>query len=253
MRIPFIAGNWKMNKNVEEARALVSEMIPLLEKVKGVEKVICPPFPALLPLAALLIGTDIGLGAQNMHWETSGAFTGEVAPGMVAEFCRYVIVGHSERRLHFGETDSMVNRKILAAIKAGLVPILCVGETLEENEQEKTKQVVHQQVMEGLVGVEAGSAQRMVIAYEPIWAIGTGRAASAENANDVVAHIIRPAMKELFNKQVAEGMRVLYGGSVSSGNAGEFFSQSEIDGALVGGASLRAEEFVAIVRAANRE
>jgi len=247
MRRPFVAGNWKMFKTIAEARHLVSEMAPALHTIAGVEKVLCPPATALLAVAALLEGTDIGLGAQNMHWEDSGAFTGEISPPMVAELCRYVIVGHSERRAFFGETDATVNRKVRAALLHGLTPIVCVGETLGENESGLTADVVSRQVKMGLAGVNSSAC---VIAYEPVWAIGTGRAATAEGANAVIANMIRPALTQLFDAETAQTIRVLYGGSVKAEIAADFFAQPEIDGALVGGASLKAAEFIGITRAA---
>jgi triosephosphate isomerase len=252
MRTPLVAGNWKMFKTVAEARHLVSELVPGLQTISGVEKVVCPPFTALLAVAALLEGSDIGLGAQNMHWEESGAFTGEIAPPMVAELCSYVIIGHSERRAYFGETDVTVNRKVEAALAHSLTPIVCVGETLEENEAGQTAEVVSRQVREGLAGISLGSGDEvpLVIAYEPIWAIGTGRAATAEGANAVLADVIRPALAELFGESVSQMIRILYGGSVKGNNAAEFFHQPEIDGALVGGASLKAAEFLLIAQAA---
>ncbi|MEZ0396946.1 MAG: triose-phosphate isomerase [Anaerolineales bacterium] len=250
MRTPFVAGNWKMNKTVAEARALVSEMAGELQEIRGVEKVLCPPFTALFAVSSLLTGTDIGLGAQDMYWEEKGAFTGQISPIMVKEIGRYVIIGHSERRTYFGESDASVNRKVAAAQAFDLVPIVCVGETLAEYEAGQTAAVVGRQVREGLKGLAADFAIKIVIAYEPVWAIGTGRASSGENANAVVGDIIRPALAELFNPQVAQAIRVLYGGSVTAANAAEFFRQPEIDGALVGGASLKAGEFIAIVRAA---
>jgi len=250
MRTPFVAGNWKMNKTVAEARDLVSTMGPELKNIKAVEKVICPPFVALVAVANLLGGTDIGLGAQNMHWEEKGAFTGEVAPGMVKEFCKYVILGHSERRTYFGETDETVNKKVLAAQKAGLVAIVCVGETLAEYEAGRTAEVVRRQMLDGLQGVDAALAAQLVIAYEPVWAIGTGRASSAENAEAVHRDVVRAALKDLFGAETAQAIRILYGGSVTAANATEFFGQADIDGALVGGASLKIEDFVAITRAA---
>jgi triosephosphate isomerase len=251
MRKPFVAGNWKMYKTVAEARQLVSELIPGLNSVQGVDKVLCPPFTALLAVAAILEGTDIGLGAQNMHWEISGAFTGEVAPTMVAEFCKYVIVGHSERRAYFGETDETVNRKLHSALAHSLIPILCVGETLEENEAARTAEVVSRQVRQGLAGIQLTDTVPLVIAYEPVWAIGTGRAATSTGANAVVADYIRPVLAEMFGDHLAQSMRVLYGGSVKASNAAEFFNQPDIDGALVGGASLKAAEFISIVQAAT--
>jgi len=250
MRIPMVAGNWKMNKTVAEARELVAKMGVELKAIQGVEKVICPPYPSLVAVSALLQGTDIGLGAQNMHWEEKGAFTGEIAPSMVKEFCQYVILGHSERRAYFGELDEIVNRKLQAAKAYNLIPIVCVGETLEENESGRTAEVVSRQIGLGLKDVDPDFATHIVVAYEPIWAIGTGRASSGENANTVVADVIRPALAKVVGQDTAQTIRVLYGGSVNAANATEFFAQPEIDGALVGGASLKADEFVAITRAA---
>ena len=254
MRTPIVAGNWKMYKTVTEARHMVSEMVPGLQAIKGVEKVLCPPFTALLAVSALLEGTDIRIGAQNMHWENAGAFTGEVSPLMVAEICQYIILGHSERRTYFMETDTNVNRKVQAALLHGLTPIVCVGETLEENETGRTREVVSRQTKQGLVGLsfeeESSTGINVIIAYEPVWAIGTGRAATAEGASAVIAQSIRPALAELFGQQGAQSIRVLYGGSVSAGNAAEFFAQPEIDGALVGGASLKVGEFIQITQSA---
>ncbi len=252
MRIPFVAGNWKMNMTVEGARTLVYAMSAKLREIKGVEKVLCPPFPALLAVNALLEGSDLGLGAQNMHWEDKGAFTGEVSPLMVKELCDFVILGHSERRSFFGETDETVNRRVLAAERADLTPIFCVGETLEQYESKQTAQIVARQIRFGLVGLSSAFSGRIVVAYEPVWAIGTGRASTGDNANDVVREVIRPALRELFGDVTAQAIRVLYGGSVTAANAAEFFSRPEIDGALVGGASLKADEFVAIAQAAAR-
>jgi triosephosphate isomerase len=252
MRTPIVAGNWKMNKTVEEARLLVFDMSRKLGGIEGVEKVLCPPFPALLAVSALLKGTDIGLGAQNMHWEEKGAFTGEVAPNMVAEFCQYIIIGHSERRAYFGETDETVNKKVHAALAHDLIPIICVGESLEENESGRTGEVVRRQISQGLAGVDPAKAAGLIIAYEPIWAIGTGRASSGENANAVLAGHIRPALADLFGAESAQAIRIQYGGSVTGANADEFFGQPEIDGALVGGASLKVDDFVAIAQAASK-
>jgi triosephosphate isomerase len=250
MRTPFVAGNWKMNKTIAEARALVVEMSPALREVKGVEKVLCPPFMALFPVAALLQGTDIRLGAQDMHWEAKGAFTGEVAPGMVAEFCQYVIIGHSERRTYFGETDETVNKKTGAARTSKLVPIVCVGETLAEYESGRTAEVVSRQIREGLKNLDPDFVANIIVAYEPVWAIGTGRASTGENANAVIRDFIRKPLAGMYGDGMTQAIRVLYGGSVTAANAVEFFGQPEIDGALVGGASLKVDEFVAIVRAA---
>ncbi len=248
MRTPIVAGNWKMNNTVADARELVSELVPLVKDISDVKVVLCPPAVALLPVSALLAGTKIGLGAQNMHWEASGAYTGELAPAMVAEFGQYVILGHSERRAYFGETDETVNKKIHAAQANGLVPIVCVGETLEENEAGQTSAVVSRQIKAGLKDVSAD----LVIAYEPIWAIGTGRAATAELANDTIK-ALRAVLAEIFGAEAAEGIRILYGGSVKGHNAAEYFSQSDIDGALVGGASLKAADFAAIAAAAQND
>jgi triosephosphate isomerase len=239
-----------MNKTVEQARLLVAEMLPGLQAEPSVERVLCPPFPALMALAAQLTGTGIGLGAQNMYWEASGAYTGEVAPGMVKEFCEYVILGHSERRTYFGETDATVNRKVKAALASQLIPIVCIGETLAENEAGQTAEVVIRQVLEGLKELTEEQARKLVIAYEPVWAIGTGRAATAPGANAVLSDYIRPALISLFGTEVAQGTRILYGGSVTGSNAAEFFGQPDIDGALVGGASLKPADFVKIVQAA---
>lgn len=240
-----------MNKTVAEARDLVSTMLAPLREIVNVEKVLCPPFTSLSAISAALAGTDIGVGAQNMHWEEKGAFTGELAPNMVKEFCGYVIIGHSERRAYFGETDETVNRKLRAAMKLDLTPIVCVGETLDQYESGRTGEVVSRQIKLGFADVDFANAARIVVAYEPVWAIGTGKASSGENANGVVKQVIRPALTEVFNEKTAQSIRVLYGGSVTASNAAEFFAQPEIDGALVGGASLKADEFVAIVKVAS--
>ncbi len=250
MRKPFVAGNWKMNKLAGQAKILVEEMLPGLQSVHAVESVLCPPFLSLMLVSELVANTGIGVGAQNLFWETSGAYTGEVSPEMVREFCDYVILGHSERRAYFGETDQTLNKRVLAALKVGLTPIVCVGETLSENEAGLTADVIHRQVVEGLANLAAEQGEKLVVAYEPVWAIGTGRAASGPVANAVLADIIRPTLADLFGDEVAQGIRILYGGSVTSANAAEFFGQPEIDGALVGGASLKPADFVAIVQAA---
>jgi triosephosphate isomerase len=252
MRTPLVAGNWKMNKTVEEARSLVYSMSAKLREIKGVDKVLCPPFPALLAVHAQLEGSDLGLGAQNMYWEEKGAFTGEVSPLMVKELCQYVILGHSERRTYFGETDDTVNKKVRAAQKYDITPIVCVGETLQQYDANQTAEVVGRQIRLGLANVDPAFAVRLVVAYEPVWAIGTGKASSSQNANDVLAKIIRPALSELFGGQTSQAIRILYGGSVTGSNAAEYFGCSEIDGALVGGASLKVDEFVAITQVAAK-
>jgi len=254
MRKPFIAGNWKMNKTVAETRHLVSELVPMMQVIEGVDKVICPPFISLLATAALLEGSDIGLGAQNLYWELSGAYTGEISAQMIAEFCQFVIVGHSERRMYFGETDEGVNRKIQTALAHGLTPIVCVGETLQENEAGQTIEIVSNQVLRCLAGIkvtpEEAGANTMVVAYEPVWAIGTGRAATVADARTVIGEVIRPTLRKLFDDPAAEYIRILYGGSVNGDNAAEFFNEPDIDGALVGGASLKAGDFTRIIQAA---
>lgn len=252
MRTPLVAANWKMNKTVEEARSLVYAMSARLREIKGVEQVLCPPFTSLLAVHALLEGSGLGLGAQNMYWEEKGAYTGEISPVMVKELCQYVIIGHSERRTYFGESDASVNKKVKAALANGLVPVVCIGETLAENEAGKTSEVLIRQTMDGLKDIPTEQAGAIVIAYEPVWAIGTGRASSGIQANAVVADVIRPALIALFGTEIAQATRVLYGGSVTAANAAEFFGQPEIDGALVGGASLKPAEFIKIVEAAAK-
>jgi len=252
MRTPFVAGNWKMNKTVAEARDLVANLAPKLREIEGVEKILCPPFTSLVAVSSLLVGSGIGLGAQNMHWEAKGAFTGEVAPNMVKEFCGYVILGHSERRTYFGETDETVNKKVRAAQAADLIPIACIGETLAQYEANQTSEVVSRQIRDGLTGSASDLAPRLVIAYEPVWAIGTGRASTRENAESVVRDLIRPALTQLFGADAAQAIRVLYGGSVTAANAAEYFASPEIDGALVGGASLKVNDFLAITQAAAK-
>ena len=254
-RIPVVAGNWKMNKTVAEARELVSLIKGKLSEIPNVEKVLCPPYIAIPALSEMLQGSEIGLGAQNLYWEEKGAFTGEVSPAMVKEFCKYVIIGHSERRMYFGETDESVSRKVSAAIKIGLIPIVCVGETLDQYESGLTSEVVRRQIKVGLAAidpVDPASTRRIIVAYEPVWAIGTGKASSGENANQVHQHVIRPALSDSFGQETASAIRILYGGSVTAANAPEFFTFPDIDGALVGGASLKPDEFVAVTKAAAR-
>jgi triosephosphate isomerase len=245
MRVPFIAGNWKMNTTVAEAERLVLEMLDRLDSMEGVEKVLCPPFVSLVGLSMMLDNSSVKLGAQNMYFESEGAYTGEVSPLMLKELCEFVILGHSERRWYFGETDGIVNKKIRAALANGLKPILCVGERLEENEAGKTQQVIDRQVRGALNGIEP--VPDLVIAYEPVWAIGTGKAASGKQAA-ATSQSIREVVGELWNKSMAQDLRILYGGSVTSANVAEFIALPEIDGALVGGASLKADEFVDIVK-----
>ncbi|MCS7055121.1 MAG: triose-phosphate isomerase [Thermoflexales bacterium] len=249
MRKQFIAGNWKMNKTVDEAYDLAIELITGLRAVRETEVALCPPFVALTSVKAAIANTMIKLGAQNMHDQDKGAFTGEVSPVMLAGLADYVILGHSERRQHFGESDAFINRKVLAALRHGLRPILCIGETLEQNERGETEAVLVRQVRADLAGVAAEQAPQIVIAYEPVWAIGTGRAATADDAQHRCA-FVRAQLRELFGA-AADEMRIQYGGSVTPANAREILSQPDVDGALVGGASLKADDFIAIVQAAK--
>jgi triosephosphate isomerase len=245
MRVPLIAGNWKMNTTVDEAIELVNELRHGLDEIADVEKALCPPFVSLAPVRGLIKGTSIKLGAQNVYFEPKGAYTGEVSPLMLAGLCEYVIIGHSERRQYFNEDGGLINKKIRAAMAVGLKPILCVGERLEENEAGKTEVVVSGQLESSLAGID--HLNGLAIAYEPVWAIGTGRAATGEQANGTIA-FIRQTVARLAGEQAAAGTRILYGGSVTAANATEFMQQPEIDGALVGGASLKAAEFISIVR-----
>ena len=250
MRRPIVAANWKMNKTVDEGIDLAREMVAALVAYPSVDRVLCPPFVTLMAVRPLLAGTGLGLGAQNMHWEKAGAYTGEVSAGMLSGLCQYVILGHSERRQYFGETDESVNKKVKAALAAGLTPIICVGENLAENERGATAEVVSGQTRAAYTGLSAEEAVKTVIAYEPVWAIGTGKAATAAGANAVIGLNIRGALADLYSAGVADTVRVQYGGSVNAANAAEYFSQPDIDGALVGGASLKVAEFTAIVKAA---
>ncbi len=249
---PLIAGNWKMHKTVAEAVEFVRELRGMVSTVRDqVEIAVCPPFTALSPVAKALEGSNIKLGAQHCHWERSGAFTGEVAAPMLAEIgCTFVVAGHSERRQYFGETDDSVNRRAKAALAHALSPIVCVGETLDEREAGSTLAVVERQVRGGLKGLTGQDAKKLVVAYEPVWAIGTGRVATSAQAQQVHAHI-RGLLGELFGAAAASGVRIQYGGSVKPDNAAELMAQPDIDGALVGGASLKADDFSKIVKAAK--
>jgi triosephosphate isomerase len=245
MRMPMIAGNWKMNTTVDEAIKLVKSMLSGLDKVGGIEKVICPPFISLTAIRELVKGSSVKLGAQNVYYEEKGAFTGEVSPLMLAGICEYVIIGHSERRQYFGETGEMVDKKVQAVLRVNLKPIMCVGETLEENEAGRTEEILARQV--------SASSERLyylsglVIAYEPIWAIGTGRSATGEEANKTIG-FIRQVIDHKHGRDIADNVRILYGGSVTAGNIAEFMRQPDIDGALVGGASLKADDFLSIAK-----
>lgn len=244
MRVPLIAGNWKMNTTVSEAVELVKKMRQGLDEIANVDKVICPPFISLAAVKELIKGSSIKLGAQNLYFEEKGAYTGEISPLMLAELCEFVIIGHSERRQYFKETGEIVNKKVWAALRVELNPILCIGESLEENEAGKTGKVVAEQLRSSLSGIDF--VDGLVIAYEPIWAIGTGKAATGRQANETIG-FIRQNVAKLYNKGIAQEMRILYGGSVTADNAAEFINQPEIDGSLVGSASLKATEFLSIV------
>jgi len=245
MRIPMIAGNWKMNTTVSEAMELVSELRPELDRIDSIEKVICPPFISLAAIKELLKGSTVKLGAQNLYFEEKGAYTGEISPLMLSDLCEFVIIGHSERRQYFNETIEVVAKKLRAALKVGLKPILCIGESLEENEAGKTQEVLTRQLSSPSDRIYY--TKGLVLAYEPIWAIGTGRAASGKQANETIG-FIRQHIFQQQGKEIAQEARILYGGSVTADNIAEFVSQPEIDGALVGGASLKATEFLSIVK-----
>jgi len=248
MRRPLIAGNWKMHNNSAESVELVSQLKEMISGVKEVEVVVAPPYTALGSVATAIKGSTIFLSSQNIFWEEKGAFTGEVSPAMLKDIgCQYTIIGHSERRQYFGETNETVNKRLKAALNASLIPIVCVGETLEEREAGKTLAIIEQQVKEGLDGVSSGEMEKVVVAYEPVWAIGTGKTATPEQAQEV-HQFIRKMLAQVFNKGVAEGTRILYGGSVKPDNVDQLMSQKDIDGALVGGASLKADAFARIVQ-----
>jgi len=249
MRRPILAGNWKMNKTIAEATDFVRSIRRGLNDVKGADRVLFPPFTALAAVKDLLSATEIGLGAQNMHWEEKGAYTGEIAPAMLKELCQYVILGHSERRAYFGETDEGVNRKVKAALAHGLVPIVCVGETEAQYDAGQTETVVGGQVRGCLAGLTAGQVAGLVIAYEPVWAVGTGKAATAAGAGAVIGLTIRGTIAELYDEATAQAVRAQYGGSVTPANIAEFMAHPDIDGALVGGVSLK-PDFVELVRIA---
>ncbi len=245
MRVPLIAGNWKMNTTLSEATELVSRILRELDEIGNVDKVLCPPFVSLAAIGELIKGSSIKLGAQSLYFEEKGAYTGEISSLMLAELCEFVIIGHSERRQYFSETGEIVNKKVVAALKSGLKPILCVGEKLEENEAGRTEEVVTEQLKSSLAGIN--NITGLTIAYEPVWAIGTGKAATGEQANETIG-LIRCTISKLYGEKITQDLRILYGGSVTADNATEFIQQPEIDGALVGGASLKADQFLSIVR-----
>lgn len=244
MRKPLMAGNWKMNKTVDESVVILKELASLVKDVKDKDVLICPPFPALKSAADAVAGTNVMIGAQNVFWEEKGAFTAEVSgPMLIAAGCKYVIIGHSERRQYFGETDETVNKRLKAALKSGLLPIVCVGETLEQREKNEWKKVVEVQTKEGTKGLTTEEWKKTTIAYEPVWAIGTGKTASPEQAEEVHAFI-----RGLLPAEVKDTVRILYGGSMKPDNVKELMAKENIDGGLVGGASLKAPDFAAIVK-----
>lgn len=240
-----------MHKTSQEAVSLMADLLPMLAGLKDVDVLVCPPFTALFAVKALLHSDNLLLGAQNLHWQAQGAYTGEVSPAMVAEFCQYVILGHSERRAYFAETNALVSQKAAAALQVGLIPIVCVGETLEDRIQGRAAEFVSRQLLESLEGLTISNGKDLVVAYEPIWAIGTGKTASVTDAVEMNAMVIRPVLSEIFGAAFAQEVRILYGGSVKPENAAEFFAEPEFDGALVGGASLKAADFAAIAHAAS--
>lgn len=248
MRIPIIAANWKMNKTIPEAVAFVEQAKAPLAQIAGVDKVICPTAVCLTAVKEAIGNAAIGLGAQNIYYEEKGAYTGEIAPNMLRGVCQYVIIGHSERRGYFGETDETVNRKVKAALACDLIPILCVGETLDLRQAGETNAWVEGQVIAALEGLTGEQVKSIVVAYEPIWAIGTGVAATSQDAQDVIGGVVRPTVAQLYGEGVAQAVRIQYGGSVKPANAAELMGMPDIDGGLVGGASLVAESFVEIVR-----
>jgi triosephosphate isomerase len=252
MRTPFVVGNWKMNGTVGECRALAMGIRDGLRRPRGVDIAVCPPFTALAAVAEVLAGSPVRLGGQNCHWETSGAYTGETSPVMLSDLgCRYVLVGHSERRREMGEVDDQINRKVRAGLAHGLTPVLCVGETAEERRQGLTFTTVEGQLRADLSGMAPEAIAKIVLAYEPVWAIGTGVNATPGQAAEVHAYL-RGLLSELTSKDIAATIRILYGGSVKADNTDALAAESEIDGVLVGGASLNAQTFVAIVRKAAR-
>ncbi len=244
MRKPLIAANWKMHTTIEEAVQLVTKMLPGLQPIENVDKVICPPYISLYEIKKLLAGTSIKLGAQNMYYKEQGAYTGEISPRMLANLCSYVILGHSERRQYFSETNFIIKEKVKAAFDYKLIPILCIGESLNENEAGLTEIILKKQITESLG--EIAPNQDLIVAYEPVWAIGTGKAATGSLAEKAI-RLIRGFLADLWNREIAQSIRILYGGSVTSNNIIEFMQEPDIDGSLVGGASLKADEFVKIV------
>ena len=244
--VPIVVGNWKMNTTLSEALELVSSMRERLDSLQGVEKVICPPFISLATLSVTLRETSIKLGAQNMHYEPNGAFTGEVASTMISDLCQYVILGHSERRQHFGETNQLIRMKILSALKAGLRPILCVGETLKQRQEGKEEQIISEQLRKCLKNME--HLNNIIVAYEPVWAIGTGEAADPTTVSEMMEGVIFKTLATLQGEHIARNIPLLYGGSITQDNVEDFLIKPNIHGGLIGGSSLKADQFIEIAR-----
>jgi len=252
LRRKFIAGNWKMNKTVPEAVEFARELVPSVKQYTKSDILICVPYTALVPVADQVKGTNVKLGAQNMHFEDSGAFTAEIsAPMLESSGCQYVIIGHSERRQYFGETNDILNKKMLKVVDTNLLPIYCVGEVLEQRKAGDTEKVVEKQIREGLAGISATDMKKVTIAYEPVWAIGTGETATPEQAEEVHIHI-RKVVADIYDKNTADALRIQYGGSVKPGNAEELLKKEDIDGALIGGASLKVDSFKEIIKIADQ-
>ncbi len=244
----IIAGNWKMNKTAAEATTLVNDLKPLVKDITNADIVVCPTFTSIAAAIEASKGSNIKVGAQNIHWAEAGAFTGEISATMLKEIgVDYVIIGHSERRQYFGETDETVNKRLKATLAAGLIPIVCIGEVLEERETEKTEAVLNRQITNGLEGISGDEMAKTVLAYEPVWAIGTGKTATAEMAQETHAYC-RSVLTDMFGADVAVQVRIQYGGSMKAANSGELVAQKDIDGGLIGGASLKAEDFSALIK-----
>lgn len=248
MRKPILAGNWKMYKTPAEAVDFVRELRPRVAKYDNVDIVVCVPFTALPGVSQALAGANIGVGAQNMYWADKGAFTGEISGPMLKGLADYVIIGHSERRQYFNDTDMLINRKVNAALMNGFTPIVCVGEDLEQMERGETESWINVQVRAAFAGLSAESAEKLVVAYEPIWAIGTGKTATSEVANRICGAVVRGALKDMYGEAVAQKIRIQYGGSANEKNIGELMSMPDIDGALIGSASLKMDTFTEMIR-----
>ncbi len=248
MRVPIIAGNWKMNKTPAEALEFVNSLKDELSLLRQIERVVCPPYLAIPFVSKALKGTGIGVGAQDVHWKDSGAFTSSISPNMLVGLADYTIIGHSETRQYLGVTDILVNKKTKAALASGLKPIVAVGETLEQNERGETEAICSSQLRGALEGITAEETQNIIIAYEPVWAIGTGKNATPEQAQDIIGNVVRQTLVELYGRDVAQTIRIQYGGSMNPANCGDLMKQPDIDGGLIGGASLKKDDFLALMR-----